>query len=381
MARAKKSDGLSVEWSTGGSYPVRVVDDVFSEGNAELAELLRSLTGAERPRALLVADANVVQRTEGLGVRIGRYFQAQGVELAGPPVVLGGGEKVKNDGFQGVLTAVMAALDAKIGANDVVLALGGGSVLDVAGFAAAQVRGGVRLVRMPTTVAAMADAAFAEWAGVDHAGIKDALRVPSRPAAVVVDPTFAKTVLDGVWRAGVGEMVRQAAVLDGAFMRKLVKAAGALKERDFSVMREMIVAAVESRVKKGATGFALWSASRLEAMSGYKLPHGYAVPMSICIDCAYAVEKGCLAEEDQEAVCRVLAECGALDGLQHSRHLLSQPDAILLGLDAWRLSTGSESIVVPSGVGKAKTEDAPDREAFRKVMKEFLEVSAETPDL
>ena len=377
MARAKKADGLSVAWKNEGSYPVRIVTDVFGEGNAALADLLRELTGAEKPRVMLVADGNVVQRTEGLGSRIGRYMQSNGIELAGAPVVLGGGEKVKSDNLQSAMTAAMAALDAKIGCNDVMLAIGGGTVLDVAGYAAAQVRGGVKLVRMPTTVAAMVDAAFAETACLDTPNVKDALRIASRPAAVVIDVGFADTVLDGVWRGGIGEMVRYAAVNDGPLMKKLVKAAEALKNRDKAVMAELVTSCVEGRVKKGESGFALWSAARLEAMSGYKLPHGYAVPMAICIDCAYAVEKKLMKEDDQETVCRVLAECGALDGLAHSRHLMQQPDSILFGLDAWKLSSGSSAIVVPGGIGKAKTESEPDREAFRKVIKEFLEVSAE----
>lgn len=378
MAKAKKGDGASVAWKAEGSYPVKIVEDLFDPANGVLAETLKEVSGAAAPRVLLVADANVVQRTDGLGTRIGRYLQSQGLALAGAPVVLGGGEKVKSDNFQGVLTVVAAALDAKIGVSDAVVAIGGGAVLDVAGFAAAQIRGGLKLVRVPTTVAAMVDAAFAEDARVNHSGIKDALRVPCRPAAVLIDPKFLATVLDGVWRGGVGEMVRQAAVSDGVLMRKLVKAAPALKDRDAAVMAELLAATVESRIKKGATGFSLWSASRLEAMSGYKLPHGYAVPMAICIDSAYAVEKGILDEEDQETICRVLAECGALDGLSHSRHLMSQPDGILLGLDAWRLSHGSEAIVLPAGIGKSKVEPEPDRETYRKVLKEFLEVSSES---
>ena len=61
--------------------------------------------------------------------------------------------------------------DAKLGVNDVVIALGGGTVLDVAGYAAAQVRGGIKVLRMPTTVASMLDAAFAEYAAVRDTAI------------------------------------------------------------------------------------------------------------------------------------------------------------------------------------------------------------------
>ncbi|MGN0854968.1 MAG: iron-containing alcohol dehydrogenase [Kiritimatiellia bacterium] len=375
-ARIKKGDGLSVAWERRGCYPVLFAEDVFAEGNPAFANLLRELTGVEAPRVMMVADGNVVQRTTGLGTRIGRYVQTYGITLAGAPVVLGGGEKLKTDQLQSVMKIVTAALDAKIGVADVVLALGGGAVLDVAGYAACQVRGGAKLVRIPTTVAAMLDAAFAEEAALNSPAVKNAVRIPCPPAAVVIDPAFAATVLDGVWRGGIGEAVRQAAVRDGALMKKLAKAAEALKNREMAALAEIVRACAESRVRKGGSDFALWSAHRLEAMSGYKLPHGYAVPMGICIDCAYAVEKGIMKEEDQETICRVLADCGALDGLAHSRHLMTQPDNILFGLDAWRLATGREAILVPAGVGKAQEVETPDREALKKVIKEFHDVSA-----
>ena len=82
-------------------------------------------------------------------------------------------------------------------------------------------------------------------------------------------------------------------------------------------------------------------------------------------------------EDAQETVCRVLADCGALDGLAHSRHIISQVDSLLRGLDALRLFNGSERIVLPSGVGKRTFEEQPDREIYRKVIKEFLSASSE----
>ena len=375
MARPRKTEGLTVEWEEKGGYPVSIAENAFAEDNTALIETLRTLTGSANPRVLLVADSNVVQRIAGLGTRIGKYVQTHGITLAGAPVVIGGGEKAKGDNMVSVFRVIDAAVEAKIGAGDVLLAMGGGAVLDVAGYAAAQVRGGVKLVRLPTTVAAMLDAAFATDAALNRGAVKDALRVRSRPAAVVVDPTFARTVLDGVWRGGIGEAVRFAAVADATLMKRLAKNAEALKARDWDVFVETVRDTISSRVKRGSTPFALWCANRLEALSGYKLPHGYAVPIAICIDCAYAVAKGWLKEEDQEAVCRVLFDCGALDGLLHSRHLLTQADGILNGLDAWRLATGAETITVPGGFGAARDDAQPDRETFRKVIKEFLEVS------
>lgn len=350
------------------SYPVEFIDDVFGESPA-LADAIKKKSGSQEPKILLVADMNVVHRTEGLGSKIGRYLQAHGITLAASPVVIAGGEKIKADNLQCALKLVSAILEAKIGANDCVVALGGGSLLDVAGYAASQVRGGIGLVRIPTTVAAMIDGAFAPYAAVDSVNVKDALRVPSVPEAVFVDTSFANTILDGVWRGGIGEAVRLAVSYDGPFFKKLVKFASEFRDRDSAVMSEFVKDAVAVRRKKGPALMAEWCAARLEAMSGYKLPHGYAVSIGICVDVEYSFLKGWMKESDRTAVRALLDGIGALDGLNHSRHLLSQTDSVLFGLDAWRLSTGKEDVFVPGGIGKLKTEKAPDRELYAEALR------------
>ena len=79
-----------------------------------------------------------------------------------------------------------------------------------------------------------------------------------------------------------------------------------------------------------------------------------------------------LEEGEQELICRALADCGALDGLGHSQHILTQSESVLRGLDDWRLSTGSEARTLPVGAGKGKTEENPVRDSYRKVISEFL---------
>ena len=360
---------------TEAKYPIKIAEDAFAEGETALAEVLREATGSESPRIAIVADQNVVQRTEGLGRKMGAYFQANGITLAAAPVVVSGGEKIKADNFQCAMLVANSLLDAKVGANDAVIALGGGSVLDVAGYAAAQVRGGIKVVRMPTTVAAMLDAAFADYASVDSVGVKDAFRVRCEPAAVVIDPLFARTVLDGVWRAGFAEALRYATVCDGPLARKLAKLAGKIRERDYGAFKETVLECVASRAGRPCPPFAVWSAARLEAMSGYKLPHGYAVAIAMCLDCAFAVKAKKMKEADQELVCRALADCGALDGLAHSHYLLGQPDSLMRGLDAWSLSAGTAAISLPGALGKCVEIENPDRAAYAEVIADFLSAS------
>jgi len=358
------------------SYPVEFAEDVFG-ASPVLAETLKKVTGSENPNVLIVADLNVVQRTEGLGSKIGHYVQEHGLCLAGSPVVISGGEKVKADNLQSALKVVDAVLSAKLGRNDVVLALGGGTILDVAGYAAAQVRGGVKIVRLPTTPAAMMGAAYADFAAVDSATVKDALRVPSVPAAVVIDLGFAASVLDGVWRGGIGEAVRLGLAEDAALVKKIIQLAPAYRAREAAALEEIVRAVHALRAKKGDSPFGRWAASRLEPMSGYKLPHGYAVSIGLCIDLGYADVRGLLKSGERDKIVGMLEACGALDGRIHSGHLLTQTDNLLRGLDAWALTAGSSDLPVLDGVGKTKTESAPDREAFRQAIKNLLPASAD----
>ena len=377
MARKKSNASeLELTWEESGKCPVRFIDDAFGTGGGALAETLRLATGAEKPRILLVADGNVVQHSAGLGTRIGKWVQDQGVELAGRPVVISGGEKIKADNLQNAMRLLQVMLEAKLGRRDVVLVLGGGTLLDVVCYAAAQVRGGLSVVRMPTTMASILDGALSTTAAVNAGGVKDAYRVRCAPAAVVIDFNFATTVMDGVWRGGLGEMIRFAAACDAALMKKIAVSAPKLFARDRDLALELTRATVEKRLAKGPTDFALWSAMRLEAMSGYKLPHGYAVPIGICIDCAYAVERGYQKPEDQALICGALIECGSLDGLNHSQHLLTQVDNILVGLDVLLLSTGSSAVTLPGALGKTVVDETPDRELYRKAAGDFIKLAS-----
>lgn len=349
-------------------YPVEFVQDAFGESDA-LAKMLAGVTGAQSPRVLIVADQNVAQRTDGLGTKIGRYVRAHGISLAGNPVVIGGGEKAKLDDMQSALRVASAILANRLGRRDAVLVIGGGSVMDAACWAASQAGGGVPVVRVPTTPEAMIDAAFAEYAAIDSSAVKDAMRVKASPAGVVVDTMFAQTVLDGVWRGGVGEAVRLGLARDASLLKKLLPLAGAYRNRDAKTLDEVVALAYAARTKKGATTFALWSAMRLQEMSGWKLPHGYAVSIGVLVDLSYAVAAGVVKAEVRDSVIGFFAECGTLDGLVHSQYLLQQADSLLEGVADWRRASPDGTVEVLSGVGKTKGVDGLDEAVFKESLK------------
>ena len=355
-------------------YPVEFVDDLFGESTV-LSDSLREISGSDKPRVQIVADLNVVQHFKGLGAQIGRYVQDHNIVLAGKPVVVTGGERVKCDGMQSSHRMNSALLSAQLRHNDIVLAIGGGSILDLAGYSAAQVRGGVKIVRVPTTPAAMMDAALADYAAIDTTTVKDALRVRSEPAAVFIDTAFASSVLDGVWNCGIGEALRLAIAYDAGFYEKIESLGPAYVSRDPGALEEIVKEAVALRAKKGKTDFGMWATMRMEPMSGYKMPHGYGVAIGICVELAYSVERGYVKAEERDMVVRLLGEYNALDVLRHAVPVLNQPDRLAEGLSAWALASGKQTITVATGIGSSRTDEIPDVDVLKRALQGVLAVS------
>lgn len=357
-------------------YPFRVefTEDVFGEASP-LKPILQELTGEGSPRVFLVSDANFVYHTDGIGSKIGRYFNDSGITLAAKPVIIQGGEKIKADNMHTVNIVLKAIMEAHIGKGDVVLAMGGGAFLDVVGFAATLARGGVPVVKIPTTPAAMMEAAFADNSALDLYGIKDGVRISSSAAAVIIQVSFALTILDGVWRGSASEAVREALVHDAKMLKKLVETADDFRARDLAILEETIRLVVASKLKKGPTNVGEWAAQRLETLSNYRLPHGYAIAMGTAIDVKYAEKKGYMKAEDAEKILKLLLKYGALDGMDHSHHLISQIDRVLAGLESWKLAHGESSFELPSSVGSTKKNEMIDVAIMRDALKEFFEVA------
>lgn len=374
MARQKKNV-VSFQWSDKGRWDVSFTRGMFDENNDTMARVLREATGSDTPRVLVVADSNVVRHAPGLGSGIGRYVMEHDIELASRAIVAGGGEKLKLEGAEAVARIVEEATSANLARTDAILAIGGGALLDVASFAGACICGGVKTVRVPTTPAAMADGAYAETAAYDFREVKDAVRLTARPAAVVVDPQFATSVLDGVWRGGLGSIIRSCAAGGEELVAKFMDSADYLRCHDIDALEAVIKLCVEARQSNGVCRIGEWCARKLEAMSGFRLPHGYAIPMGVCIDCGYAVARGIMEPSDRDAIRSMFADCGALDGLSHSHHLLSQVETLLEGLDAWLRTEGGGAVELLAAPGKRIVEKAPDRALYEATIKDFLSES------
>ena len=286
---------------------------------------------------------------------------ATGLRIFAPHIVPGG-EVAKNDPAH--LAAVYDALQrADLCRHSYVMALGGGAVLDVAGYAAATAHRGVRLVRVPSTVLAQADSGVGVKNGINAFGRKNFLGTFAPPHAVVCDQALLRTLSDRDWRAGMSEAVKVAMIKDAAFFAWLEEHAAALVARDEDAMQQLIgrsaalhvahIANAGDPFEQGSArplDFGHWAAHKLEQMTRYALRHGEAVAIGMALDTEYAARTGLI---DEPAARRLPDLLRAL-GLPTTLPASIDPQELLAGLAEFRAHLGGRlCITLPTAVGSA----------------------------
>lgn len=346
-------------------YAVHFTRGLFAPHNPLLGSVLSPGGG----KVLCVLDAGVVQAFPELPEQVPAYFAARALALVAPPLVVPGGERVKQEA--GHVEAVRDAINAHgIDRHSYVLAVGGGAVLDMVGFAAATAHRGVRLVRVPTTVLSQNDSGVGVKNSVNAYGKKNWLGTFAPPHAVLNDLDFLTALEDRDWLGGLAEAVKVALLRDAAFFAWLEEHAGALVARDADAMEHAVYRCAELHLAHIAGGgdpfetgssrpldFGHWAAHKLESLTGYALRHGEAVAVGLALDCTYAALSGLLPEADWR---RVLALLRALrlpvyvPELGTSAQDPGDPASVLSGLNEFREHLGGQlTIPLLTAIGRA----------------------------
>ncbi|GAB5519843.1 MAG: 3-dehydroquinate synthase [Rhodothermales bacterium] len=130
-----------------------------------------------------------------------------------------------------------------------VLALGGGVVGDLAGFAAASVLRGVPLVQIPTSLIAQVDSAIGGKTGINHATGKNLIGAFHQPKLVFADPAVLQTLPMREWTSGLAEVVKHALIASPSFFRFLNSNWTAILARDTELVHEMVARAAQIKSK------------------------------------------------------------------------------------------------------------------------------------
>ena len=304
-------------------YDILFTREVFHLSNTLLYDLFQRTDRGEKIKLGFVIDQGLLDHWPKLPQAIESYIHAfASLQLVAEPLVITGGEPAKNslDAMNEVLNYIH---QNNIDRHAYLIAMGGGAILDMVGFAAAIGHRGIRHIRMPTTVLAQNDSGVGVKNGINYFGKKNFLGTFSPPIAVINDFNFLGTLDDRDWRSGMSEAVKVALIKDATFFYWLEDHALALSRRDNETMEKLIFDCAALHVdhislqgdpfEMGSSrplDFGHWAAHKLEQLTEFEVKHGEAVAIGLVLDLAYAVSEGLLAHNVFERVYAVLGQLG-----------------------------------------------------------------------
>ncbi len=350
------------------SHRVFFTRGVFSAANELLASLCSESPGGRVAKVFIIIDEAVSEAIASLGPAIEAYFSSRRdrLELVCPPVLVEGGERVKNSYFH--VSEVHSRLDRyHIDRHSYVIAIGGGALLDMVGLAAATAHRGVRHIRIPTTTLSQDDSGVGVKNGINAFGKKNFIGTFAPPHAVVNDFEFLDSLPERDKRAGYSEAVKVALIRDQQFFERLEKDALLLKAFDSDAMERLVKRCAELHMIHIASSgdpfefgsarpldFGHWAAHKLEQVSDYRIRHGEAVAIGVALDTVYSGLVGLLDEESVERVLSLFSKMGMETYASELHYTDSDGDQMILrGLEEFREHLGGDlTITLLEGIGR-----------------------------
>ena len=267
---------IKIPASPGGGYPIRIGTDILS------SVWSRIRTDFNRYNKFVVTDENIV--------KAGHLHTLLGDRNVPTFVISPAGETSKN--IDTVISIIEAMEKAYLGRDTLVVALGGGTVGDIAGFAAAIFKRGVPILQIPTTTVAQADSAVGGKTGVDSSLSKNAFGAFWHPAGVYIDVATLTTLDERQFRAGLVESVKHAIIADSEYFDFLESNLEAIIERKPEVMEKVthwnckikgnvVETDPDERNLRRILNYGHTIGHAVESASGFELLHGEAVAIGI----------------------------------------------------------------------------------------------------
>ena len=325
------------------SYPIRIGADLL--GRADL--LAPHLRG--RQAAIVTNETVAPLYLDKLKAAL------SGFELL--DIVLPDGERYKT------LTTVMRIYDALIRASadraTCLIALGGGVVGDVTGFAAATYLRGVPVVQVPTTLLAQVDSAIGGKTGVNHTLGKNLIGAYHQPLAVSVDPLLLATLPRREFRAGLYEVIKYGVIASRTLFETVASDLQRIFAREPAALVPVI--AESCRIKADVVGrderesgprralnFGHTAGHALEAVTKYRrFRHGEAVAYGMLVAAELGVQRGTLDPADRDALAALIAQMGPLPPMAD----LPAADLIQAMARDKKVIGGTLHFVLPAGIG------------------------------
>ena len=355
------------------SYDVRIGRALLARAGAEIAPFL------SRPKVSVITDETVAAlHLDTLRAGLAR----DGITMTS--LVLPAGEATKSwDNFS---TSVDWLLEQKVERGDVVIAFGGGVIGDLAGFAAAVLRRGVRFIQIPTSLLAQVDSSVGGKTGINSKHGKNLIGAFHQPTLVLADIDVLGTLSARDFLSGYGEVVKYGLLGDVGFFEWLENngpalAAGDMELRQQAVRRSVQMKAdIVGRDELEAGDRALLNLGHtfchaLEAATGYsdRLLHGEGVAIGCALAFETSARLGLCSQEDPSRVRVHLKSMGMKTDLSDIPGDLPDADALLaLMAQDKKVINGKLHFILARGIGQAFIEANTDMAVVKAILKDAL---------
>jgi len=353
------------------SYDVRIGQGLLARAGAEIAPLLR------RRRVAVVTDETVgalhlAALREGLG------------DIAMTALALPPGEATK--GWPEFSRTVEWLLAEKIERRDIVVALGGGVIGDLVGFAAAVLRRGVRFVQIPTSLLAQVDSSVGGKTGINSSHGKNLIGAFHQPSLVLADIGVLDTLPARDFLAGYGEVVKYGLLGDEGFFRWLEAEGPALARGDKALRQGAVTHSVAMKARiverdeteegdRALLNLGHTFCHALETATGYsaRLLHGEGVAIGCALAFELSARMGLCSQEDPSRVRAHLRAMGMKTDLADIPGDLPDADGLLrLMAQDKKVQDGRLRFILARGIGHAFVADEVDPGLVRALLDDAL---------
>ena len=350
--------------SSSGGYPVLI-------GSNLQRELRNVVTRLAPTGAAIVTDTNV----RPLAAKVAKAIKRAGLKTAIHAVPAS--ERSKS------MVQLQAVLDflerQRIDRGGIVIAVGGGTVGDLAGFAASVWQRGVRLVAVPTTLLAMVDSSIGGKTGINGRRSKNAIGAFWQPSAVVSDLAAIETLPEPAYRDAFAEVVKYAVAMDRGLFELLQRNSPRLVERDLAMLQRVVFRCVAAKAlvvakderergPRAILNYGHTAGHALEAATAYRVTHGRAVAFGMRVASRIALAMELCSKRVVDAQDELLASLGLPDRPPHA-----DPNRLLaaMALDK-KARRGKVAWVMPRRIGHAETGHTVPAALVRRVVTRSL---------
>ncbi|AKN62150.1 3-dehydroquinate synthase [Synechococcus sp. WH 8020] len=344
-------------------------DVVISAGGIDyLGNELRRLGIREHTKILVVSNVDVATP---YGSRCLTSLEQAGFQAT--LLTIPAGEEQKT--LTTFSTILDAAKDEGLERQSLMLALGGGIVGDMTGFAAACWLRGIGVIQVPTTLLAMVDAAIGGKTGVNHPGGKNLIGAFHQPRLVMIDPDTLQTLPTREFRAGLAEVIKYGVIGDSELFELLERSVSfdnplsistellaTMLERSAQAKALVVAADEKEGGQRAILNYGHTFGHVVETLTGYGTwLHGEAVAIGMVAVAALAVQRGVMAQTDAERQTRLIQSAGL-----PSQWPDLDPDCVLKTLQGdKKVRDGRLRFVLPSSIGVVSIVDDVSHEEIR----------------